>query len=232
MYKLNLCYSFSLKNILKSKKDYTKPLVLKGKNLLAMAFSSAQTVSNNISQEYELPFSFQETTFISSLCKGKLSSVKVLNGRSCTFNAFIENFANNEIVHLSTHTSFSNAKNTGKVFFRKGIEIDAIKVQSINIPNSNPELIYLSSCGSADGNVFNHENGPSSIANHFAASNSKFIVATYWNIDDKRSYIFAKNLYPELLKEENSFLDVFSIAVKNYQKIYRDMSIPYRVILN
>jgi CHAT domain-containing protein len=229
----NIGYTFSLRNLLQVDKSYNFFVPEKSKALL-MSYSSSESILRTNSLKNELPFSIKETDEIRKILNKNQISTITFQGYSSSVDNFLSEFNNSTIIHLATHavTKRNSENNTNLVLFRNKHEIDSLSlIKSVKWTNS-PELIFLSGCKTAEGNQFFHEEGLQSLSKEFAISNSKFIVSSFWNIDDKSAYIISKEFYSNLFKNENPFEAISQIKRENVQTKNDLRNYNFRIFLN
>ena len=106
------------------------------------------------------------------------------------------NFADHQIVHLATHACLNNEDPMlSQIYFYDG-SMTNYDIQNLN---SRPELVVLSACNTASGNIQDGE-GIIGLSRGFFEAGVKGIQSSLWSIDDLSSSEIVKGMYHYLKK--------------------------------
>ena len=110
-----------------------------------------------------------------------------------------------KIIHFSTH-SYQNRRDpklSAVLFSNESKEEDGLLFASeIKALNLNADLVTLSSCESASGNVAKGE-GALSLSRSFLMSGAKQTLVSLWKVDDRSTRKLMERFYQEYLKSNN-----------------------------
>lgn len=134
----------------------------------------------------ELPFAKQEAQYLQSNFEGKFfDSDKALS------RTLEENFADFPIIHLATHACV-NEENPmlSQIHFTNG----ALTNYDIQNLNARPELVILSACNTASGQLKDGE-GLIGLSRGFFEAGVKGMQSSLWSINDKSSSQIVTRMY-------------------------------------
>lgn len=166
----------------------------------------------------DLPYAQEEFKFIKSKFKGKF-----FEGESANSENLKANIADYPIIHLATHACV-NKENPmlSQIHFSNG----ALTSYDIQNLNSRPELVMLSACNTASGEVIEGE-GVIGLSRGFFEAGVKGVQSSLWSINDKSSSEIVINVYQNM-KDGMSKSDALRSAKLDYlQKADKLRSHPY-----
>ncbi len=139
----------------------------------------------------KLPFAKDELLFLKETFHG------VFDGDTSSIrSAFTDNYADFPIVHLATHACLNpEDPMLSEIHFTDGY-LTNYDLQGLS---SRPELVVLSACNTATGELKSGE-GMMSLSRGFFASGVKSLQSSLWALDDKSSYDISTNMYLNLKK--------------------------------
>lgn len=154
----------------------------------------------------DLPYAKEEFDFIQSKFKGKF-----YQGASANSENLKANIADYPIIHLATHACVNEDNPMlNQIFFSDG----ALTSYDIQNLNSRPELVMLSACNTASGEVIEGE-GVIGLSRGFFEAGVKGVQSSLWSINDKSSSEIVKNVY-RYLKEGKSKSEALRTAKLDY----------------
>jgi CHAT domain-containing protein len=169
-------------NFAKSNTLAFAPFATNSKTALSQAFSP-------------LPFSGDEVAGLAGA---------VFSGAAATKDAFLKNVSRFPVVHLATHAVVNDsADNLSYIAFAPSSaakEDYLLYAREIyNLPLQNTELVILSACETASGNLVRGE-GVMSLSRAFAYAGCSNIVTSLWKANDESTAYLSKKLHAYLRK--------------------------------
>ncbi|MUH38191.1 CHAT domain-containing protein [Zobellia amurskyensis] len=160
-----------------------------------------------------LAFSGTEVKEVQKIFPGTIA----LNG-DATKSAFINNFTDYKIVHLSTHADVGKNEDPWIAF-----SDNKMFLNEIYATKNRAEMVVLSACNTSIGELKNGE-GAMSLARGFFHSGAKSVISSLWSTYDKSSKELMTAFYTALRKG-NTKSEAMRKAKLDYIQKYRESAI-------
>ncbi len=142
---------------------------------------------------------------------GLIKNVELLEGEKATKQSLVQNLTNYKLVHISTHASMDGLRNPYLV-----MSDSLININELSLTRNSAELVVLSACETANGELYKGE-GVLSLSRSFFNTGAKSVVSTLWAIDDKTSSEIMTAFYSNL-NEGQSKSEALHHAKTDYLK--------------
>jgi CHAT domain-containing protein len=137
----------------------------------------------------ELNYAMDELTYLQSIYDGNY-----FKEADTTMASFIDNVKDFPAVHLATHVCLNETDPMlSQIFFSDG-SLTNYDLQNLNI---SPELVVLTACNTAQGEIQKGK-GDISLYRGFFEAGVKSLVSSLWSIDDYSSSEIVKGIYTRL----------------------------------
>ncbi|CAM4081142.1 CHAT domain-containing tetratricopeptide repeat protein [Zobellia roscoffensis] len=161
----------------------------------------------------ELVFSGSEIEEVQKIFPGNIALKD-----EATKSAFVNNFEDYRIVHLSTHADVGQSEDPWIAF-----NDDKMFLNEIYATKNQAEMVVLSACNTSIGELKKGE-GAMSLARGFFHSGAKSVVSSLWSTYDKSSKELMTAFYKSL-KEGSTKSAAMRNAKLDYIKKYRESAI-------
>ena len=131
------------------------------------------------------------------------SNNKLIHYTNMDIDSFKNSCKQGSVIHLATH-AILNHTNSNKSYIALGADCkdslaSRLYLKDILGLDMNPELVVLSSCNSALGELIDGE-GLTSLYKALFHSNTKSVLSTLWSVNDESTSIIMKSFYQNLKK--------------------------------
>lgn len=162
----------------------------------------------NASMLGDLPNTKREFDYLKSNFSGSFSE-----GDSANITILKDNFAKFPIIHLATHACLNDEDPMlSQIYFSDG----ALTTYDIQNLNSRPELVVLSACNTATGQIKDGE-GVIGLSRGFFEAGVKGLQSSLWSIDDFSSSVIVNRMYHHL-KNGKSKSEALRLSKLDYLK--------------
>jgi CHAT domain-containing protein len=163
--------------------------------------NSTLTQPNSESVLRPIPYSLEESVYITRITKGLLYS-----DTAATKSVYMKNAGNYDIIHLAMHTIINNnSPILSRMIFsgsKDSLDNSGLNISDIYDIPLRAKMVVLSSCNTGTGNLQKGE-GVLSLARGFIYSGSKSVVLSLWEVNDVSGSEIVEFFYSNLLKGES-----------------------------
>lgn|GEM_PF-7095196 len=186
----NTSYLFSIDQLGKSKTTIENQKVL----CLAPTFENNSQFENidrdcQNARLFNLPYAQEELDYLSNNFNGKF-----LSGEDAKAYDFLENLKDHNIIHLATHGCLNESNPMLSEIYFHDQSLTNYELENLNV---QPELVVLSACNTANGEIKKGE-GVISLSRGFFEAGVKSLQSSLWSIDDFTSSEIMKSMYKHL----------------------------------
>lgn len=162
----------------------------------------------------DLTHSKEEVTKIGQLCSIYNLDSKVHLGKTATKSNFKTLASNADILHIATHGIGSGRYDKGLIFAGNTYNDQVMIASELYSMNVNSDLVVLSACKTAVGQVAEGE-GVMALPRSFIYAGVPNVIAAMWNVDDRKTTEFITAFYDNLFQHRYSYAEALRATKLN-----------------
>jgi len=178
-----------------------------------IAINSSNNRTSNDTKLSPLPYSIDECKEIDSLFKTHNYNSTIMLNEEATITNFMSELNKSKIVHIATHgiASKTSFDKTGIYLYDSLSNTSFLSFSQIQNNSIKSELIVLSACKTSEGINIKGE-GKMSLPYGFIFGGAKSVVASLWNVSDKKTQEIMMDFYSNIINKRQSYSEALRQA--------------------
>jgi len=178
-----------------------------------IAINSSNNRTSDGTKLSPLPYSIDECKEIDNLFRQNKYNSTIMLNEEATISNFMGELNKSKIVHIATHgvASKTSFDETGIYLYDSLSNTSFLSFSQIQNNSIKSELIVLSACKTSEGKNIKGE-GKMSLPYGFIFAGAKSVIASLWNVSDKKTQNIMMSFYSNIINNRLSYSEALRQA--------------------
>jgi CHAT domain-containing protein len=169
----------------------------------------------------ELPYSLTETISVGNTSNP--INPRFFWGKTCTDSLFIQQAPAFDILHISTHGSFSDLSNNNTFIVYANCKTGRLFPRNIYALPLKASMVYINGCHTNEGQLLEGE-GITGVCRAFAHAGAASVIANDWVVRDKSADKISSAFYDNIFREKTPATKAVALQTAKLQFLLSDQN--------